>query len=76
MFHAGPSARGLCVDAINPTIELSATERRDRLRLIRSDNVGPRTCESAALDLLKRKYCSQYPCTQFVFLHMRAVVLM
>ncbi|MGJ4946859.1 DNA-processing protein DprA [Bradyrhizobium sp. HKCCYLS20291] len=34
------------MDAINPTIELSATERRDRLRLIRSDNVGPRTFRS------------------------------
>ncbi|CAL78244.1 DNA processing chain A (DprA/Smf) [Bradyrhizobium sp. ORS 278] len=31
------------MDAINPTTELSATERRDRLRLIRSDHVGPRT---------------------------------
>ncbi|WP_456717091.1 DNA-processing protein DprA [Bradyrhizobium sp. USDA 4353] len=31
------------MDAINTTIELSDTERRDRLRLIRSDNVGPRT---------------------------------
>ncbi|GLH75681.1 DNA processing protein DprA [Bradyrhizobium sp. SSBR45G] len=31
------------MDAINTTIELSETERRDRLRLIRSDNIGPRT---------------------------------
>ncbi|WP_315784505.1 MULTISPECIES: DNA-processing protein DprA [unclassified Bradyrhizobium] len=34
------------MDAINTTIELSDTERRDRLRLIRSDNVGPRTFRS------------------------------
>jgi DNA processing protein len=31
------------VDAINNTIELTEAERIDRLRLIRSDNVGPRT---------------------------------
>jgi DNA processing protein len=30
------------VDAVNPTIELTDAERIDRLRLIRSDNVGPR----------------------------------
>lgn len=40
-LHGGPR-----VDAINTTIELSETERRDRLRLIRSDNVGPRTFRS------------------------------
>jgi DNA processing protein len=34
------------VDAINTTIELTETERVDRLRLIRSDNVGPRTFRS------------------------------
>ena len=34
------------MDAINSTIELSEIERRDRLRLIRSDNVGPRTFRS------------------------------
>jgi DNA processing protein len=31
------------VDAINTTIELTYAERIDRLRLIRSDHVGPRT---------------------------------
>ena len=30
------------MDAINPTVELTELERIDRLRLIRSDNVGPR----------------------------------
>lgn len=34
------------MDAFNNTIELSELERRDRLRLIRSDNVGPRTFRS------------------------------
>ncbi len=34
------------MDAINTTIELTETERIDRLRLIRSDNVGPRTFRS------------------------------
>jgi hypothetical protein len=34
------------VDAINTTIELTYAERIDRLRLIRSDNVGPRTFRS------------------------------
>ncbi|UFZ06221.1 DNA-processing protein DprA [Bradyrhizobium ontarionense] len=34
------------MDAINPIIELSEAERVDRLRLIRSDNVGPRTFRS------------------------------
>ena len=34
------------MDAINTTIELTDAERIDRLRLIRSDNVGPRTFRS------------------------------
>jgi DNA processing protein len=34
------------VDAINPASQLSEAERVDRLRLIRSDNVGPRTFRS------------------------------
>jgi DNA processing protein len=34
------------VDAITSTIELTEAERIDRLRLIRSDNVGPRTFRS------------------------------
>ena len=34
------------VDAINNTTQLTAAERIDRLRLIRSDNVGPRTFRS------------------------------
>jgi DNA processing protein len=34
------------VDAHNTTIQLTATDRVDRLRLIRSDNVGPRTFRS------------------------------
>jgi DNA processing protein len=34
--------QGDTVDAINPSVELTETERIDRLRLIRSDNVGPR----------------------------------
>jgi DNA processing protein len=34
------------VDAITTTIELTEAERLDRLRLIRSDNVGPRTFRS------------------------------
>jgi DNA processing protein len=34
------------VDAYNPTIQLSEAERIDRLRLIRTDNVGPRTFRS------------------------------
>lgn len=34
------------MDAINPTIVLTDAERLDRLRLIRSDNVGPRTFRS------------------------------
>lgn len=38
--------QGAAVDAINPSIELTEAERIDRLRLIRSDNVGPRTFRS------------------------------
>jgi DNA processing protein len=34
------------VDAINNTVNLTDTERLNRLRLIRSDNVGPRTFNS------------------------------
>ena len=34
------------MDAINTEIKLSDAERLDRLRLIRSDNVGPRTFRS------------------------------
>ncbi|MCK1742647.1 hypothetical protein IVA80_17675 [Bradyrhizobium sp. 139] len=34
--------QGAAVDAINPSVELTEAERIDRLRLIRSDNVGPR----------------------------------
>ena len=34
------------MDAITPIIELTEAERLDRLRLIRSDNVGPRTFRS------------------------------
>jgi DNA processing protein len=34
------------VDAINKTLHLTDAERLDRLRLIRSDNVGPRTFQS------------------------------
>jgi DNA processing protein len=34
------------VDAFNPTIQLTNADRLDRLRLIRSDNVGPRTFRS------------------------------
>jgi DNA processing protein len=40
------SPSGGSVDAITPTLELSEAERLDRLRLIRSDNVGPRTFRS------------------------------
>jgi DNA processing protein len=40
------SPSGGSVDAITTTIELTETERLDRLRLIRSDNVGPRTFRS------------------------------
>lgn len=34
------------MDVINPSVELTEQERIDRLRLIRSDNVGPRTFRS------------------------------
>jgi DNA processing protein len=37
------------VDAFNPTILLTDAERIDHLRLIRSDNVGPRTFRSLVL---------------------------
>jgi DNA processing protein len=37
------------VDAFTPTIELTDAERIDRLRLIRTDNVGPRTFRSLLL---------------------------
>jgi DNA processing protein len=40
------SPTGGSVDAITPIIELTEAERLDRLRLIRSDNVGPRTFRS------------------------------
>jgi DNA processing protein len=39
-------ARRHRVDAINDTIQLTDAERIDRLRLIRSDNIGPRTFRS------------------------------
>jgi DNA processing protein len=38
--------QGDTVDAINSTIALTEAERIDRMRLIRSDNVGPRTFSS------------------------------
>src|SRR5581483_789748 len=38
--------QGDAVDAINQSVELTEQERIDRLRLIRSDNVGPRTFRS------------------------------
>src|SRR6516164_211629 len=38
--------QGASVDAINDPIQLTDAERLDRLRLIRSDNVGPRTFRS------------------------------
>jgi DNA processing protein len=34
--------QGDAVDAINPSVELTEAERIDRMRLIRSYNVGPR----------------------------------
>ena len=37
------------MDATSPTIALTETDRIDRLRLIRSDNVGPRTFRSLLL---------------------------
>src|SRR5256885_13530209 len=38
--------QGESVDAVNQPTKLSDAERIDRLRLIRSDNVGPRTFAS------------------------------
>ncbi|TPQ32940.1 DNA-protecting protein DprA [Bradyrhizobium guangdongense] len=38
--------QGAAVDALNTRIELTEAERIDRMRLIRSDNVGPRTFRS------------------------------
>ena len=38
--------QGDAVDAIDPSVELTEADRIDRLRLIRSDNVGPRTFRS------------------------------
>ena len=35
--------QGDAVDAINPSVEPTEAQRVDRLRLIRSDNVGPRS---------------------------------
>jgi DNA processing protein len=40
------AAKEASVDAINPSTTLTEAERIDRLRLIRSDNVGPRTFRS------------------------------
>src|ERR1700753_1107226 len=40
------SPSGGSVDAITDTIELTEAERLARMRLIRSDNVGPRTFRS------------------------------
>src|SRR3569832_986150 len=40
------SLQGDAVDVINSSVELTEAERIDRLRLIRSDNVGPRTFRS------------------------------
>jgi DNA processing protein len=40
------ATQGASVDAINDPIQLTDAERLDRLRLIRSDNVGPRTFRS------------------------------
>jgi DprA-like N-terminal HHH domain len=34
--------QGTDVDAVNPVTQLTDAERIDRLRLIRSENVGPR----------------------------------
>ncbi len=39
-------AQGDTVDAITNTTTLTEADRIDRLRLIRSDNVGPRTFRS------------------------------
>ncbi|MGH6717114.1 MAG: DNA-processing protein DprA, partial [Bradyrhizobium sp.] len=38
--------QGTNVDAVNPVTQLTEAERIDRLRLIRSENVGPRTFRS------------------------------
>ena len=38
--------QGDAVDAINRNVELTEADRIDRMRLIRSDNVGPRTFRS------------------------------
>lgn len=38
--------QGTDVDAVNPVTQLTEAERIDRLRLIRSENVGPRTFRS------------------------------
>jgi len=35
-------SQGDAVDAFNSIVELTEADRIDRLRLIRSDNVGPR----------------------------------
>src|SRR3569832_1353715 len=40
------SLQGDAVDVINSSVELTEADRIDRLRLIRSDNVGPRTFRS------------------------------
>ncbi|MDE2379888.1 DNA-processing protein DprA [Bradyrhizobium sp.] len=40
------ASQGAAVDAVNSTPALTEAERVDRLRLIRSDNVGPRTFRS------------------------------
>jgi DNA processing protein len=40
------SLQGAAVDATNPSAEVTEADRIDRLRLIRSDNVGPRTFRS------------------------------
>ena len=43
MLLAGGSARGAVVSEANEGVQLSDEQRLDWLRLIRSDNVGPRT---------------------------------
>src|SRR3569832_2758696 len=40
------SLQGDAVDVINSSVELTEADRIDRLRLFRSDNVGPRTFRS------------------------------
>jgi len=42
------------VDAITDTIQLTDADRLDRLRLIRSDNVGPRTFRSLLTSFRQR----------------------